>query len=156
MVIVIYLKYQTSKIYSRYVNSTTSQFDDGWMEKLLEEQLKHFMDRSRERDAFWMTITFLSSEKFSSKLHLSQYGNYQKHSSLCKFITKLRTKMHCEQPHTCTCVLCIGMLVDDFCHSLCAFPFAADLRYTFEIQKKKFLWLLLMRRTEWNIIYIRR
>lgn len=45
--------------------------------------------------------------------------------------------MHCEQPHTCTCVLCIGMLVDDFCHSLCAFPFAADLRYTFEIQKKK-------------------
>lgn len=45
--------------------------------------------------------------------------------------------MHCEQPHTCTCVLCIGMLVDDFCHSLCAFPFAADLRYTFEIHKKK-------------------
>lgn len=31
-------------------------------EKLLEEQLKHFMDRSieRERDACMMTITFLS------------------------------------------------------------------------------------------------
>lgn len=49
LLIVIYLKYQTSKIYSRYVNPTTSQFDDGWMEKLLEEQMKHFMDRSRER-----------------------------------------------------------------------------------------------------------
>lgn len=34
------------------------------------------------------------------------------------------------------CLLCIGMLVDDFCHSSCAIPFTFDLRYTSELQLK--------------------
>lgn len=59
--VVVYLKYQTSKFYSWYINPTTHNLimAGWWMhseqdrvpgEKLLEEQLKHFMDRSIERE----------------------------------------------------------------------------------------------------------